>query len=51
MVDTGGTEVGEDTMVGIMEDTMVGTMEDTMAVIEVGTIEGSMVEVFTHFGD
>jgi len=36
-----------DTEVGIM----VGIMEDTMAVIEVDTIEGSMVEVFTHIGD
>ena len=34
-------------MVGIM----VGIMEDTMAVIEVDTMAGSMVEVFTHIGD
>jgi hypothetical protein len=27
---------------------MVGILEDT---IEVGTMEGSMVEVFTHIGD
>ena len=51
-----GTEAGEeDTMVDTLADTevgiMVGIMEDTMAVIEVDTIEGSMVEVFTHIGD
>jgi hypothetical protein len=42
-------EVGTlvDTEVGIM----VGIVEDTMAVIEVDTMEGSMVEVFTHIGD
>ena len=56
MVDTVGTEAGEeDTMEGTLADTeagiMVGIMEDTMAVIEVDTIEGSMVEVFTRIGD
>ena len=48
--------VAEDSMVDtlavvIMVDTMVDIVEDTMAVIEVDTIEGSMVEVFTHIGD
>ena len=53
----------EDTLAGIMlpylegtmGDTAVGTMggivEDTTAVIEEGTMEVSMVEVFTHIGD
>jgi hypothetical protein len=42
-----GSMVAEDSMV----DTMVAIVEDTMAVIEVDTMEGSMVEVFTHMGD
>jgi hypothetical protein len=41
-----GSMVAEDSMV----DTMVAIVEDTMAVIEVDTMEGSMVEVFTHIG-
>jgi len=41
----------EDTMVDTEVGIMVGIMEDTMAVIEVDTMEGSMVEVFTHIGD
>ena len=41
----------EDTLVDTEVGIMVGIVEDTMAVIEVGTMEGSMVEVFTHIGD
>jgi hypothetical protein len=66
VVDTGAAAVAEaedsmvDTLavvieVGTLVDTevgiMVGIVEDTMAVIEVDTMEGSMVEVFTHIGD
>ena len=64
MVDTPAVVIGVGTLEGIMlllylEDTlvdtevgiMVGIVEDTMAVIEVDTMEGSMVEVFTHIGD
>jgi hypothetical protein len=64
MVDTLAVVIGVGTLEGIMlllylEDTlvdtevgiMVGIVEDTMAVIEVDTMEGSMVEVFTHIGD
>ena len=41
----------EDTLVDTEVGIMVGIVEDTMAVIEVVTMEGSMVEVFTHIGD
>jgi hypothetical protein len=48
VVDTVGTEAGE-------EDTMVeageAIMADIMAGFEGDTMEGSMVEVFTHIGD
>jgi hypothetical protein len=37
-------------VVGTGEDSMVGIVEDTMAVIEAGSMEGSMVEVITHIG-
>jgi len=40
-----------DTMVVIEVGIMVGIVEDTTGVIEEDTIEGSMVEVFTHIGD
>ena len=56
-MDTGAAAVAEaeDSMVDTLVDTevgiMVGIVEDTMAVIEVDTMEGSMVEVFTHIGD
>ena len=48
-----GTEEGSMVEAGeaTMADIMVGIVEDTMAVIEVVTMEGSMVEVFTHMGD
>ena len=48
-----GTEEGSMVEAGeaTMADIMVGIVEDTMAVIEVVTMEGSMVEVFTHIGD
>jgi hypothetical protein len=41
----------EDTLVDTEVGIMVGIVGDTMAVIEVDTMEGSMVEVFTHIGD
>lgn len=43
--------VGMGEVVGTEEGSMVEAGEAIMAVIEVDTMEGSMVEVFTHIGD
>jgi hypothetical protein len=51
MVDTLAVVIEVGTLVDTEVGIMVGIVEDTMAVIEVDTMEGSMVEVFTHIGD